>query len=113
MPLTPDLSFTSLDEFVNEPVVKNCKAMSSKEEVKVVRKHDDALIIKECVSDDEENDVSQPKIEKKYLDEFVNEPVVKNCKAMSSKEEVKVVRKHDDALIIKECVSDDEENDVS
>nr|GEX18783.1 hypothetical protein [Tanacetum cinerariifolium] len=34
MPTTLDLSFTSLDEFVNEPVVKNCKAMSSEEEHK-------------------------------------------------------------------------------
>ncbi|GJY28942.1 hypothetical protein Tco_0404709 [Tanacetum coccineum] len=32
MPPTPNLSFTSLDEF--EPVVKNCKAMSSEEEPK-------------------------------------------------------------------------------
>ncbi|GJV70885.1 hypothetical protein Tco_1490880 [Tanacetum coccineum] len=31
MPPTPDLSFTSLDEFVNEPVVENYKAMSSEE----------------------------------------------------------------------------------
>nr|GEU84211.1 hypothetical protein [Tanacetum cinerariifolium] len=29
--LTPDLSFTSLDEFANESVVENCKAMSSEE----------------------------------------------------------------------------------
>ncbi|GKC80617.1 ribonuclease H-like domain-containing protein [Tanacetum coccineum] len=34
MPPTPDLSFTGLDEFVNKPVVENCKAMSSKEEPK-------------------------------------------------------------------------------
>nr|GEU94728.1 hypothetical protein [Tanacetum cinerariifolium] len=34
MPPTPDLSFTGLDEFVNEPVVDNCKAMSSEEEPK-------------------------------------------------------------------------------
>ncbi|GJZ80167.1 ribonuclease H-like domain-containing protein [Tanacetum coccineum] len=47
MPLTPDLSFTGLDEFVNEPVVENNKAMSSKEETKVVRKNDDAPIIEE------------------------------------------------------------------
>ncbi|GJZ42463.1 putative ribonuclease H-like domain-containing protein [Tanacetum coccineum] len=67
MPLTPDLSFTSLDEFVNEPVVENCKAMSSEEEPKVVRKNDDALIIEEWVSDDEEEDVSQPKIQKKTV----------------------------------------------
>ncbi|GJU44050.1 hypothetical protein Tco_1201316 [Tanacetum coccineum] len=31
---TSDLSFTGLDEFVNEPVVENSKAMSSKEEPK-------------------------------------------------------------------------------
>ncbi|GKB36604.1 ribonuclease H-like domain-containing protein [Tanacetum coccineum] len=30
MPPTPDLSFTSLDAFVNKPVVENSKAMSSK-----------------------------------------------------------------------------------
>nr|GEZ66821.1 hypothetical protein [Tanacetum cinerariifolium] len=34
MPPTPDLSFTSLDEFVNKPVVENCKAKSSEEEPK-------------------------------------------------------------------------------
>ncbi|GKD40709.1 hypothetical protein Tco_1260916 [Tanacetum coccineum] len=54
MPLTPDLSFTSLDDFVNKPVVENYKAMSSEEEPKVVRKNDDAPIIEEWVSDDEE-----------------------------------------------------------
>ncbi|GJV31782.1 hypothetical protein Tco_1392182 [Tanacetum coccineum] len=54
MPPTPDLSFTGLDEFVNKPVVENCKAMSSEEEPKVVRKNDDALIIEDWVSDDEE-----------------------------------------------------------
>ncbi|GKG27399.1 hypothetical protein Tco_0403102, partial [Tanacetum coccineum] len=34
MPPTPDLSFTGLDEFFNEPVVEKCKAMSSEEEPK-------------------------------------------------------------------------------
>nr|GEV53593.1 retrovirus-related Pol polyprotein from transposon TNT 1-94 [Tanacetum cinerariifolium] len=34
MPPTPDLSFTSLDEFVNKTVVENCKAKSSEEEPK-------------------------------------------------------------------------------
>ncbi|GKF65512.1 hypothetical protein Tco_0192029 [Tanacetum coccineum] len=42
MPPTPDLSFTSLDEFVNELEVENSKVVSSKEEPKVVRKCDDA-----------------------------------------------------------------------
>ncbi|GJZ22962.1 hypothetical protein Tco_0560001 [Tanacetum coccineum] len=65
MPLTPDLSFIGLDEFVNEPVVKNSQTMSSKEEPKVVRKNIDAPIIEEWVSDDEEEDVSQHKTEKK------------------------------------------------
>ncbi|GKG41996.1 hypothetical protein Tco_0473747, partial [Tanacetum coccineum] len=65
MPSTPNLSFTSLDEFVNKPVVENYKAMSSEEEPKVVRKNNDAPCIKEWVSDDKEEDVSQSKIERK------------------------------------------------
>nr|GEX26909.1 reverse transcriptase domain-containing protein [Tanacetum cinerariifolium] len=48
----------SEDKFVNKPVVENYKAKSSEEEPKVVRKNDDAPIIKEWVSDDEEQDVS-------------------------------------------------------
>ncbi|GJX35656.1 hypothetical protein Tco_0247213, partial [Tanacetum coccineum] len=67
MPLTPDLSFTKLDEFVNDPVVDDCKAMSSEEEPKIVKKNDDALIIEEWVSDDEEEDASQPKTKKKTV----------------------------------------------
>ncbi|GJT47846.1 ribonuclease H-like domain-containing protein [Tanacetum coccineum] len=46
------------DEFVNKHVVENCKAMSSEEESKVVRKIDDAPCIEEWVSDDKEKDVS-------------------------------------------------------
>ncbi|GJT18697.1 hypothetical protein Tco_0877403 [Tanacetum coccineum] len=67
MPPTPNLSFTGLDEFVNKPVVENCKAMSSEEESKVVRKNNDAPVIEEWVSDDEEEDMSQPKSEKKTV----------------------------------------------
>ncbi|GKA71181.1 retrovirus-related pol polyprotein from transposon TNT 1-94 [Tanacetum coccineum] len=55
------------DEFVNEPVVENCKDMSSKEEPRVIRKNDDAPIIEEWVSDDKEEDVPQPKTEKKII----------------------------------------------
>ncbi|GJY64418.1 hypothetical protein Tco_0465878 [Tanacetum coccineum] len=58
MPPTPDLSFTSLNEFVNEHVVENSKAISSEEEPKVIRKNDDAPIIEEWVLDNEEEDVS-------------------------------------------------------
>ncbi|GJU08998.1 hypothetical protein Tco_1125428 [Tanacetum coccineum] len=47
MPPTPD-SF-GLDEFVNEPVVENSKAMSSEEEPKVVRKIVDGPNIEELI----------------------------------------------------------------
>ncbi|GJT37785.1 ribonuclease H-like domain-containing protein [Tanacetum coccineum] len=57
MPLTPDLSFTSLDKFVNKHVVENKK--SDEEVFKVVRKFDDSLIIEDWVSDSEEENVSQ------------------------------------------------------
>ncbi|GJU39191.1 putative ribonuclease H-like domain-containing protein [Tanacetum coccineum] len=63
MPLTPDLSFTGLDEFVNKPVVENRK--SDKEVSKVDRKSDDSPIIKDWVSDSEEENVSQTKNEMK------------------------------------------------
>ncbi|GJX87288.1 hypothetical protein Tco_0339302 [Tanacetum coccineum] len=88
MPPTPDLSFTGLDEFVNEPVVENSKAMSSKEEPKVVRKNNDAPIIEEWVSDDEEEDVSQPKIEKKIV-----RPSIVKKEFVKSKQQEKTTRK--------------------
>nr|GEY03821.1 hypothetical protein [Tanacetum cinerariifolium] len=65
MPSKPDMSFTSLDEFLVKPVVENTK--SSKEETKAVRKNADAPIIEEWVSDDEEENVTQPKIVKKTV----------------------------------------------
>ncbi|GKA29100.1 ribonuclease H-like domain-containing protein [Tanacetum coccineum] len=88
MPPMPNLSFTGLDKFVNEPVVENCKAMSSKEEPKVVRKNDDAPIIEEWVSDDEEEDVSQPKIEKKIV-----RPSIVKKEFVKSKQQEKTARK--------------------
>ncbi|GJT12013.1 hypothetical protein Tco_0859055 [Tanacetum coccineum] len=88
MPPTPDLSFTGLDEFVNKHVVEKCKAMSSKEKPKVVRKNDDALIIEEWVSDDEEEDVSQPKIEKKTV-----RPSIVKKEFVKSKQQEKSTRK--------------------
>ncbi|GJV79589.1 hypothetical protein Tco_1515459 [Tanacetum coccineum] len=56
MPLTPDLSFTGLDEFVNKSVVENRK--SDEEVSKVVRKSNDSLIIEDWVSDSEGEKVS-------------------------------------------------------
>ncbi|GJX95416.1 hypothetical protein Tco_0351214 [Tanacetum coccineum] len=88
MPPTLDLSFTGLDEFVNEPVIENSKAISSKEEPKVVRKYDDAPSIEEWVSDDEEEDVSQPKIEKKTV-----RPSIVKKEFVKSKQQEKTARK--------------------
>ncbi|GKC08639.1 hypothetical protein Tco_1000249 [Tanacetum coccineum] len=67
MAFSSSSSDLELDMFFNEPVVENSKAMSSEEEPKVVRKCNDAPSIKEWVSDDKEEDVSQPKIEKKTV----------------------------------------------
>ncbi|GKA78142.1 hypothetical protein Tco_0784679 [Tanacetum coccineum] len=66
----PDLSFTGLEEFKNEPVVikpvvENSKAKASEAKPKAVMKNNGALNIKDWVSDSEEENVSQTKIEKK------------------------------------------------
>nr|GEW74745.1 hypothetical protein [Tanacetum cinerariifolium] len=88
MPPTPDLSFTGLDEFANKPVVKNCKAKSSEEETKAVRKNDDALIIEELVPDNEKENVSQLKIEKKTV-----RPNIVKKEFVKSKQQKKTARK--------------------
>ncbi|GJT40917.1 putative ribonuclease H-like domain-containing protein [Tanacetum coccineum] len=70
MPPKPDLSFTSLEEFKSEPlvikpVVNNSEAKASEANLKAVRKNNGAPIIKDWVSNSEEENVSQTKIEKK------------------------------------------------
>nr|GEV09097.1 hypothetical protein [Tanacetum cinerariifolium] len=70
------------------PVVENCKANSSEEEPKVVRKNDDAPIIEEWVSDNKEEDVSQPKIEKKTV-----RPSIAKIEFVKSKQQEKTSRK--------------------
>ncbi|GJV41395.1 hypothetical protein Tco_1419835 [Tanacetum coccineum] len=65
-----DLSFTGLEEFTSEhvvikPVVENSEAKASEANPKAVRKNNGAPIIKDWVSDSEEENVSQTKIEKK------------------------------------------------
>ncbi|GJY23122.1 hypothetical protein Tco_0396780 [Tanacetum coccineum] len=70
MPLKPDLSFSGLEEFTSEPIVikpvaENSKAKASEGKPKAVRKNNGAPIIKDWVSDSEEKNVSQTKIEKK------------------------------------------------
>ncbi|GKF10565.1 hypothetical protein Tco_0048491, partial [Tanacetum coccineum] len=70
IPPKPDLPFTGLEEFTNEPIVikpivENSEAKASQANPKVVRKNNGALIIEDWVSDSEEENVSQTKIEKK------------------------------------------------
>ncbi|GJY87767.1 hypothetical protein Tco_0502395 [Tanacetum coccineum] len=47
MPPTPDLSFTGFDEFVNNPLGENYKAMSSEEEPKEVVRDEDSHDVRE------------------------------------------------------------------
>ncbi|GJT96186.1 ribonuclease H-like domain-containing protein [Tanacetum coccineum] len=88
MPPTPDLSFTGLNEFVNEPVVENNKDMSSEEEPKVVTKNDDAPIFEEWMSDSEKENVSQTKTEKKTV-----KPSIAKIKFVKPKKQEKTTRK--------------------
>ncbi|GJZ05858.1 ribonuclease H-like domain-containing protein [Tanacetum coccineum] len=108
MPPTLDLSFTSLDEFVKKPVVENSKAMSSKEVPKEVRKCNDALIIEDCVSDSEEENVSQTKTEKKKV-----KPNIAKIKFVKPKQQEKTARKtikhiekHRQTLTVQEAIKE-------
>ncbi|GKE64470.1 hypothetical protein Tco_1518631 [Tanacetum coccineum] len=77
MPPKHDLSFSGLEELMNEPivseptvkkpVVETSVAKASEAKPKVVRKSNDAPIIEDWVSDSEEEDVPQAKIEKKTV----------------------------------------------
>ncbi|GJW99969.1 hypothetical protein Tco_0183883 [Tanacetum coccineum] len=65
-----DLSFSGLEEFTSEPIVikhvaENSETKASEAKPKAVRKNNGALIIKDWVSDNEEDDVPQAKIKKK------------------------------------------------
>ncbi|GJX49113.1 putative ribonuclease H-like domain-containing protein [Tanacetum coccineum] len=85
LPPTLDLSFTGLDEFVNKHVVE--KKKSDEEVSKVVRKPNDSLIIKDWVSDSEEENVSQTKTEKKTV-----KPIAK-IEFVKPKQQEKTARK--------------------
>ncbi|GJS07849.1 putative ribonuclease H-like domain-containing protein [Tanacetum coccineum] len=77
MPPKPDLSFSGLEEFVNEPivseptvkkpVVETSEAKASADKPKAVKKNNGAPIIKDWVSDSEEEDMPQAKIQKKIV----------------------------------------------
>ncbi|GJZ67009.1 hypothetical protein Tco_0630249 [Tanacetum coccineum] len=86
MPPTPDLSFTSLDEFVNKLVGENRK--SDEEVSEIVRKNDDAPVIEEWVSDSEEENMSQTKTEKKTV-----KPSIAKIEFVKPKQQEKNARK--------------------
>ncbi|GJS35427.1 hypothetical protein Tco_0533809, partial [Tanacetum coccineum] len=86
MPLTHDLSFTGLDEFVNKHVVENRK--SDEEVSKVVRKSNDSIIIEDWVSDNEEENMSQTKTEKKTV-----KPSIAKIEFFKPKQQEKTARK--------------------
>ncbi|GJU97273.1 ribonuclease H-like domain-containing protein [Tanacetum coccineum] len=93
MPPKPDLSFSGLKEFVNEPIVKKpvvetSEAKASADEPKVVRKDNSAPIIEDWVSDSEEEDVPRAKIKKKSVKHSFAK-----IKFGKSKEQVKTPRK--------------------
>ncbi|GKD41089.1 hypothetical protein Tco_1261296 [Tanacetum coccineum] len=98
MPPNPNLSFSGLEEFINElivseptikkPVVEISEAKASADKPKAVRKNNGAPIIEDWVSDSEEEDVPQAKKEKKIVKcSFAKIEFVK------SKEQVKSPRK--------------------
>ncbi|GKB21855.1 putative ribonuclease H-like domain-containing protein [Tanacetum coccineum] len=79
-------SSDSLDEFVNKPVVENRK--SDEEVSKVVRKSNDSPIIKDWVSDSEEENVSQTKTENKTV-----KPSIAKIEFVKPKQQEKTARK--------------------
>ncbi|GJY03335.1 ribonuclease H-like domain-containing protein [Tanacetum coccineum] len=98
MPPKPDLSFSGLEEFMNEsivskfivkkPIVENSEAKASKAKPKAVRKNNGAPIIEDWVSDSKEEDVPEDKIEKKTI-----KPSFAKIEFVKSKEQVKSPRK--------------------
>nr|GFB64439.1 hypothetical protein [Tanacetum cinerariifolium] len=76
--------------FVDKPkVVEDCEAKPSEETPKELRKNTDAPIIKEWVSNDEEEEVTQPKIEKKIV-----KPSISKIEFVKPKQPKKNARKN-------------------
>ncbi|GJU77826.1 ribonuclease H-like domain-containing protein [Tanacetum coccineum] len=98
IPPKPNLSFSGLEEFVNElivseptvkkPVVESSEAKASAYKPKTVKKNNGALIIEDWVSDSEEEDMPQAKIQKKIV-----KPSFTKIEFVKSKEQVKTPRK--------------------
>nr|GEU69651.1 hypothetical protein [Tanacetum cinerariifolium] len=98
MPLNLDLSFSGLEEFVNEPIVseptvkkpivETSEAKASVDKPKVVRKNFGPLLIEDWISDNEDEAESKSKIEKETV-----KPSFAKIKFVKSKEQVKSLRK--------------------
>ncbi|GJS58618.1 ribonuclease H-like domain-containing protein [Tanacetum coccineum] len=98
MPPKHDLSFSGLEEFMNEPivsepivkkhVVETSEAKASADKPKAVKKNNGAPIIEDWVSDSEEEDMPQAKIQKKTV-----KPSFAKIEFVKSKEQVKTPRK--------------------
>ncbi|GKF43823.1 hypothetical protein Tco_0130375, partial [Tanacetum coccineum] len=76
------------ERIVKKPVVETSEAKSSVDKPKAVKKNNDALIIKDWVSDSEEEYMPQAKIQKKIV-----KPSFAKIKFVKSKEQVKTPRK--------------------
>ncbi|GJT45026.1 putative ribonuclease H-like domain-containing protein [Tanacetum coccineum] len=93
IPPKPDLSFSGLEEFTSEPIVikpivEISEAKASEAKPKAVRKNTDAPIIEDWVSDNEEDDVPQAKIEKKTF-----KPSFAKIEFVKPKQQEKTARK--------------------
>ncbi|GJZ33874.1 hypothetical protein Tco_0579310 [Tanacetum coccineum] len=98
MPPKPDLSFSGLEEFVNEPivseptvkkpVVETSEAKASADKSKVVRKNFGPPLIEDWILDSEDEAVPKLKIEKKIV-----KPSFAKIEFGKSKEQVKSPRK--------------------
>nr|GEU41127.1 hypothetical protein [Tanacetum cinerariifolium] len=98
MPSKPDLSFFGLEEFVNEPivsepivkkpVVETSEAKASVDKPKVAKKNFGSPLIKDWISDSEDEAKLKPKIKKKTV-----KPSFAKIEFVKSKEQVKSHRK--------------------
>ncbi|GJU91386.1 putative ribonuclease H-like domain-containing protein [Tanacetum coccineum] len=95
MPPKPDLSFTGLEEFTNEPVVikpvvENSEAKASEAKPKAVRKNNGAPIIEDWVSDsEEENGNPQMDLQDKgVIDSGCSRHMTENMSYLTNYEEI-------------------------
>nr|GEW27771.1 retrovirus-related Pol polyprotein from transposon TNT 1-94 [Tanacetum cinerariifolium] len=85
---TAQLEYDWSDQAEEGPNYALMAFTSLNSDLKVVRKNDDALIIEERVSDDEEKNVTQPKVEKKTV-----MPSIVKKEFVKSRQQEKTVRK--------------------